>query len=79
MTAELLTDFFFWCMIVNSGIYAVTALAVLLPGLIVSVHSRMFKMEDKETLRTVQRYLGNFKLFITVFNFTPWIALHIIS
>jgi hypothetical protein len=34
---------------------------------------------DEETLRKpIRSYLANYKLFIGVFNFTPWIALLII-
>jgi len=80
MTAEMAKDFFFWCMIINSGVYVVTALATMfIRNFVVSVHARMFGMDQQATLHSVQRYLGNFKLLITVFNFAPWAALHLIS
>ena len=66
MESNQLQDFFFWCMVVNSGIYTFTAVAVS-------------SLDEGVILAAVHRYLATYKLFITAFNFTPWIALLIIS
>jgi hypothetical protein len=80
MDIEMLQRFFFWSLVVNTGIYAFTAIAVLLMrNFICSIHKRLFDFDNATTMRSVQKYLGNYKLFITVFNFTPWIAILIIK
>jgi hypothetical protein len=38
----------------------------------------MFGLDEETVRKSIQSYLANYKLFITVFNFTPWIALLII-
>lgn len=80
MDIPALEAFFFWCMVVNSVIYAITALAVLfMRDFVCKVQQKMFGMDESATLKSIQRYLANYKLFITVFNFTPWIALLIVK
>ena len=80
MNIEQLQGFFFWCMIINSGIYAITAIAVLvMRDVLNTIHGRMFGMDEEAVGKALQSYMGRYKLFITVFNFTPWIALLIIG
>ncbi|MCK5386713.1 MAG: hypothetical protein KAJ39_05985 [Gammaproteobacteria bacterium] len=80
MNIELLQVFFFWCMLVNIGIYAFTAVAVLLlRDVICKIHKKMFDMDEQTFLASVQHYLATYKLLITVFNFVPWIAILIIK
>lgn len=80
MDIETAKAFFFWCMVINSAVYALIVVALIpLRGFMVRIYRWQFDMDEKEMLRTVQRYLASFKLFITVFNFTPWIALLLIS
>jgi hypothetical protein len=78
MDAEKLQQFFFWCMLVNSGVYAVTAIAILAFGdLICKMNQKMFKLDEATVSQSMQRYLANYKLLITAFNFAPWIAIMI--
>lgn len=80
MNIELLQDFFFWCMLVNTGIYAFTAIAVLLlRDVICKIHKKMFDLDEQTILASMQHYLATYKLLITVFNFAPWIAILIIK
>ncbi len=80
MDLQTLEQFFFWSMVVNAGIYAVTAIAVVvLKGFVYKVHQKLFGLDDDAVARLVVNYLGNFKLLITVFNFTPWIVILIIE
>ena len=77
---EILQDFFFWCMVINTGIYAFTAIAVLLfRGSICWIHEKIFEFDRETTLKSVHRYLANYKLLITAFNFAPWIAILVIK
>ncbi|HFS85484.1 MAG TPA: hypothetical protein ENK72_02580 [Epsilonproteobacteria bacterium] len=76
MTPEALEQFFLWCTIVNTVIYLFTVFAVLLlKSFVLKIHQLLFQMDEAATLQSIQHYLGNFKLFITVFNFTPWLVL----
>ena len=80
MDIHILEQFFFWCMVINSGIYLLTVVAVMtMRDFLCTIHMKLFHMDREETLRAVQKYLGNFKLFITVFNFTPWVVLLILQ
>jgi hypothetical protein len=80
MEIDLLQRFFFWCLVINTGIYALTAAAVqALRGFVFNVHKKLFGLDEAEVLKSTQRYLATYKLLITVFNFTPWVALLIIE
>lgn len=80
MDAYFLQEFLFWCMIINLGIYCFTAIAVVTMRDFVCKTQEWFFGTDRETsLKLVQRYLATYKLLITVFNFTPWIALLILN
>ena len=80
MDIEILKRFFLWCLVVNTGVYAFTAIAArMMRGFIARVHESLFGYDEATTLRSVQRYLADYKLLITVFNFTPWVALLIIA
>ncbi|MFC1769515.1 DUF6868 family protein [Nitrospirota bacterium] len=77
---EILQRFFFWCMVVNSGIYAFTAIAVLVfRDRVCRIHKRLFGLNEEAVHRSIQDYLATYKLFITFFNFAPWIAILIIK
>ena len=80
MNIDLLQDFFFWSMIINSAIYVISALATMfLRGFMCAVMKKVFDYDKEDSLKAVQRYLANYKLLITVFNFTPWIVILIIK
>jgi hypothetical protein len=80
MEIELIEKFFLWCLIINTGIYAVTAITVLLlRDLYCRIQQKLFGQDEKEIMRITQQYLATYKLLITVFNFTPWIAILIIK
>jgi hypothetical protein len=80
MDTQALQEFFFWCMVVNTGIYAATAISVLVfRGLICKIHRKMFGLDEETVSRSIQQYVAAYKLLITFFNFVPWIALLIIK
>ena len=80
MDIETVQQFFFWCMVVNSGIYAATAVAVLvMRGFLCRIHKKMFGLDEETVNKSMQSYLANYKLLITFFNFAPWIAILIIK
>jgi len=80
MDIEILQGFFFWCMLVNTGIYAFTAIAVLvLRDFVCKIHKKLFGLDEETVSKSIQKYLATYKLLITVFNFTPWIAILIVK
>ena len=80
MDIEKLQEFFFWCMLVNLGIYVLTAILVLVfHGTILKIQRKMFRLDEETVSKAVYTYLANYKLLITVFNFVPWIAILIIK
>jgi len=80
MGMEKLQDFFFWCMLLNIGIYTLTALSVLvLRDFVGRLLGKMFRIDEESVRKSIQMYLAAHKLLITVFNFVPWIALLIIN
>ena len=79
MDLAKLQDFFLWCMLVNTGVYALTAIAVLVfRKFVYKIHEKIFGLDEKAVNESIHRYLATFKLFVTIFNFGPWIALMII-
>jgi hypothetical protein len=80
MGMEKLQEFFFWCMLLNVGIYTLTAISVLvLRDFVSKMLCKMFRLEEETVRQSIQMYLAAYKLLITVFNFVPWIALLIIN
>ena len=80
MDVEKLQEFFFWCMLVNFGIYTFTAIMILVfHDTILKDQRKMFLLDEKTVSKSVYMYLANYKLLITFFNFVPWIAILIIK
>ena len=80
MSLEALRSLFFWCMIVNFGVYMITAVAILaFRDLAVKLQTRIMGVDEVTARRAIYYYLAGFKLLVTVFNFAPWIALVIIT
>ena len=70
---------FFWCLVVNTGICALTAIAVLLLRDIVGrISSKRFGLDEETFRESIQNHLANYKLPVSVSNFAPRIALLII-
>jgi len=56
MEIEFLQSFFLWCLIINIGIYALTAITVLvLRDIVCKVHIKLFNLSEAEVLRSTQR------------------------
>ena len=70
MDIEILEGFFFWCMLINIGIYASTAIAVLvLRDFVRKIHKKMFGFDEETVFKSIQKYLATCKPLIIVFNF----------
>ena len=76
MDLDTLRSFFFWCMIVNVGIYVVAAVGIMLArDRMARMHTRLFGVDEITARNAMYGYLAAFKLLITVFFFAPWLAL----
>jgi hypothetical protein len=80
MDIDRLQDFFFWCMIVNVGIYLLVVVAWLsLRDFYTNILMKVYGLDELIIKKGVYTYTANYKLLITIFNFTPWIAILIIK
>jgi hypothetical protein len=74
-----LQDFLLWCLLINCGIYLLSLVGVLsLRGFMCKIHKMLFGISEETASKVIYQYLAVYKLFIVVFNFTPWIAIQII-
>ena len=74
------TTFFGWLTIVNIGIYLITVIALnIMRDFAYRTNARIFRIGEEEVARTTFKYVGAFKLLITVFCFSPWLALKLMA
>jgi len=80
MDIQILTSFFMWCTIINTGFLIFLALIYLLvPNLAYRLQSRFIPI-SRETFDIVfYSFIGFFKVVVLVFNVVPWMALLIIG
>lgn len=73
---QVWTAFFGWLTIVNIGIYVVSAIALFaMRDFAYRMNAKIFGISEADVAKTTFRYIGYFKLLITVFCFAPWLAL----
>jgi hypothetical protein len=79
-TMKFTAAFLGWCMVVNYGIL-LTWMIFLMSGRIwmYRVHNRWFNISDQEFGAAHYRLMGQFKLYIMIFNLAPYLALRIIA
>ena len=79
-TMQAWTAFFGWLTIVNIGIYLITVIALFsMRGFAYSINAKMFGISEDEVAKTTFKYVGAYKLLITVFCFAPWLALKLMA
>ena len=79
-TLEIWITFFGWLTIINIGIYLITVTALyLMRGFAYRMNARVFGISEEEVGKTIFKYVGAFKLLITVFCFAPWLALKLMG
>jgi hypothetical protein len=78
--AAALTAFFGWLTIVNIGIYLLTVVALAtMRGFAYRTNAKIFGISEEEVAKTTFKYVGAYKLLITVFCFAPWLALKLMA
>lgn len=80
MDIQLATAFFMWCSIINIGILLIWAgFYMFAPDLMYKTQSLFFKGSRESFDTMIYVFLGVFKLFVLLFNITPYLALLIIA
>ncbi len=80
MTIEQLTTLLGWCSVINIGVLAFSAIAIVsLKGVAVRIHSAMFQVDPSNLPSTYFQYLGNYKIAVLVLNIVPWISLKLMA
>jgi len=80
MDLAALREFLFWWLVVNVGIYLVTAGGTMMArDRIARLHVKLFGVEEATARKAMYGYVAAYKLLITVFAFAPWLALVILG
>ena len=76
MTVETLTTFFGWMAVINIAYLAFSIVAMIgMRSWMISVHQRMFGIDDKDLKLAYFNWAGNYKIMAVVFAIAPYIAL----
>jgi hypothetical protein len=80
MTLSQLTEFFGWAVVINvSYLLIATILILLMKGTIVSIHSKLFGIEEKELNTKYFDFLSHYKIMTLVFFVAPYFALKVMG
>lgn len=76
----ILTSFLGWTLALNIGLLLFSTIMItLFKKQVTKVHAKLFNMKKEVLGLEYFRYLANYKLLVTVFNLTPWLALKLMS
>ncbi len=71
-----LTNFFGWCLVINTIILLVSGgLLLLFRDWVISMHSKMIGVPVNTLPILYFQYFGNYKIGVLLLNLTPYIAL----
>ncbi len=77
---ELLTAFFGWCLVISIVVYVITVTAYwLLRDMATRINARSFGISEEYVAEVTFRFVASYKLVMTLFFFTPWLALKILA
>jgi hypothetical protein len=76
MTLEALTTFFGWMAVINIAYLGVASLLMMgIPTFMMSMHQRMFGVDEKDLKLSYFNWVANYKIVAMVFSIVPYIAL----
>jgi hypothetical protein len=80
MEIQMLTKFFMWCTILNTGLLVLSFLTwVFAADFVYRMHGKWFPM-PRETFNAVfYSFVGMYKIIVFAFNVVPWAVLAIIG
>ena len=77
---DLLTAFFGWCLVISIGVYVISVTAYwLMQSFAIRMNAKIFGITEQNVAEVTFRYVAAYKLAMTVFFFTPWLALNILT
>ncbi len=77
---EVVREFLGWCSVINIGLlFFSTIMLIVMRGWIINIHAKMTGVSEAELPRLYFEYLGNYKIFIIVFNIVPYVALRVME
>lgn len=76
---EQLTVFLGWATLIHLILLTIiTACLILFRRWVVSIHSAMFNLEEKDLTNAYFQYLANYKILVITFFAVPWIVLRFV-
>ena len=80
MNLDILQDFLFWCLVLNMGLYTLSALGMyFFREVFYKIIQTVFPFDDDTLAKSFYNYVANYKLLVTIFNFVPWLAIMIVN
>ena len=80
MDIEKLTTFFMWCTILNMALLVLSSLiCVCARDWAYRIHSKWFSISRETFNVAIYSFIGLYKIFIFVFNLSPYVALLIVG
>ena len=80
ITVDFLTELLGWSTVINIAVLMFASLALIVArGMMVSIHGKMFGLDEKDLSLAYFNYLANYKILIFVFNLVPYIALRLMG
>ena len=80
MSLELITDFFFWCFVINASLLMIWVLFMMFAlDIVYKTQYKWFPISRESFSEIMYRFLGFYKLLILVFNLAPLIALQLVA
>ncbi|MFC1771148.1 DUF6868 family protein [Candidatus Margulisiibacteriota bacterium] len=80
MNVEMLSKFFLWCSIINTGALLFSFFVVVMgKKYIYRMHGMLFNISEEKIGSAVYSTLIHYKVLIFIFNIIPYIAIQIIK
>jgi len=75
---EMIREFLGWCSAVNIAMLFLSSIMLtVMRGWIIKIHAKLSGVSEAELPTIYLQFLGNYKIFILMFNLVPYIALRI--
>jgi len=80
ITLSDLTELLGWSSIINISVLMITTFFLtVMRNFVLSIHSKMFGLNENELLQIYVKFIGNYKMFIFIVNISPYLALKIMG
>ena len=80
MSIAVLTELIGWVAVINIAILLFSTMGVItMRGTITGIHSKLFRLDEKDLGRAYFQYLAQYKIAIIVLSISPYIALKIMA